>query len=97
MRAFNDLTGKKFGDLRAIAYAGTDVHHRRRWRVECRQCGRTKIVLAANLLSGRSTSCGCVARYKARSRMRGLALAEKFSALRARGLTFEQAREALKI
>jgi hypothetical protein len=37
--AFNDLTGKKFGALCVIAYVGTDRHGRRKWRVQCEQCG----------------------------------------------------------
>lgn len=73
MRPFNDLTGKKFGDLRVIAYAGTDKHRRRRWRVRCERCGYgVKVVLAANLLSGRTKTCGCVARYKSHRRLQAL-------------------------
>jgi hypothetical protein len=88
MKPFNDLTGRKFGFLRVIAYAGTDDHRRRMWRVQCEQCGRTKRVLAANLLSGRSKSCGCVAYSKARTRMKWLMLGEKM----ANGMTMEQAK-----
>ena len=92
MRQFHDLTGKKFGDLRVIAYVGTDRHHRRKWRVYCERCAYgERIVLAANLLSGRTKTCGCVARFKAHQRMKGLMLAEKFAAMQAKGMTFEQA------
>ena len=81
MRRFNDLTGKLFVSLKVVAYAGTDRHGRRKWRVCCARCGDEKIVLAANLLaglkisgrtSGRTTTCGCAQRKKARQRMRGL-------------------------
>ena len=39
VRSFNDLTGRKFGFLRILEYAGTDRHRRRQWRVHCEQCG----------------------------------------------------------
>ena len=95
-KRFNDLTGKKFGDLRVIAYAGTDRHHRRTWRVYCeRCCNDAKIVLAANLLSGRTKTCGCIARRKAHLRMKTLMLAEKFAATAAKGMTFEEAKAEL--
>ena len=88
MRQFNDLTGRKFGALYVMAYAGTDRHRRRKWRVQCEECGRTKIVLAANLLSGRSKSCGCIAYRKAATRMELLMLSEKMS----KGMTLQQAK-----
>jgi hypothetical protein len=103
-KRFNDLTGKKFGDLRVIAYAGVDRHHRRRWRVYCERCAYTvkgeryyavKVVLAANLLSGRSKTCGCVARWKAHLRMKAFMLGEKFAAMEEKGMTFEQAKVEL--
>ena len=77
MRRFNDLTWKLFGSLKVIAYAGTDRHGRRKWRVCCARCGNEKIALAANLLSGRSKSCGCAQREKARQRMIGAARVSK--------------------
>lgn len=96
VKPFNDLTGKKFGDLRVIAYAGTDRHRRRRWRVQCERCGSShKVVLALNLRSGRSTTCGCIARFNAHQRMKRLMLVEKFAAMEAKGTTFEQAKADL--
>jgi len=88
LKPFNNLTGRKFGFLDVIAYAGTDRHGRRKWRVQCEQCGRTKIVLAANLLSGQSKSCGCTAYRKAAERMSIWTLVEKIS----KGMTLEQAK-----
>jgi hypothetical protein len=87
MKRFNDLTGCIFGALCVMAYAGTDRHGRRKWRVQC-ECGRSKTVLAANLLSGRSKSCGCIAYQKASARMTLLMLVERISA----GMTLEQAK-----
>jgi hypothetical protein len=71
VRRFNDLTWKLFGSLKVLAYAGSDRHGRRKWRVCCARCGGEKIVLAANLLSGRTKTCGCAQREKARQRMKG--------------------------
>src|SRR5438094_4852872 len=79
VKPFNDLAGKKFGYLRVVAYAGTDRHGRRRWRVFCERCAYgVKVVLAANLLSGRTKTCGCAGRQKARQRLSALARIEKF-------------------
>ena len=91
---FNDLIGRKFGFLRVIAKAGTDKYRRRQWRVQC-ECGVTERVLATNLLSGRSKSCGCESWRKARIRMKTLMLAEKFCALLEKGMTREQAKGEL--
>ncbi len=77
MRRFNNLTGKLFGSLKVLAYAGTDRYGRRKWRVCCARCGGEKIALAANLLSGRTKTCGCAQREKARQRMKGAARVSK--------------------
>ena len=77
MKQFKDLTGKLFGSLKVFAYAGTDRHGRRKWRVCCARCGNEKIALAANLLSGRTKTCGCAQREKARQRMKGAARVSK--------------------
>ena len=96
MRSFNDLTGRKFGFLRVLEYAGTDRHRRRQWRVHCEQCGWTVTILAQNLLSGRSKSCGCTRWLKARERMTVLMLAERYPAARAKGLTEQEAKVEIK-
>jgi hypothetical protein len=77
VRRFNDLTGRLFVSLKVLAYAGIDRHGRRKWRVCCARCGDEKIALAANLLSGRSKTCGCAQREKARRRMIGAARVSK--------------------
>ena len=77
MKQFKDLTGKLFGSLKVFAYAGTDRHGRRKWRVCCARCGNEKIALAANLLAGRTKTCGCGQPEKARQRMIGAARVSK--------------------
>lgn len=52
-----DLTGKKFGRLTVLSFAG---HRNRRtyWHCVC-DCGEHKIIRADGLTSGASKSCGC--------------------------------------
>lgn len=52
-RAPEDLTGRTFGKLRAIRYVGN-----KSWECLC-DCGKTKVILAANLKNGSTISCGC--------------------------------------
>ena len=101
MKPFADLTGKQFGMLRVLTHAGTH-RHRRHWKVECR-CGRSKVVLATNLLQERSKSCGCVARAKASERMRTqmnataiVKNAANYVAFRRKGMTDAEARAAME-
>ena len=55
---FNDLTGKRFGRLtvvRRISPVGSKV----RWLCRC-DCGTMKDVIAYELTSGKTRSCGCL-------------------------------------
>ena len=72
------------------------IKHRRYWKVRCTLCGGDKVIAAQNLLCGRSKSCGCVARAKARERMTLLMIVEKFAAFKAQGMTEAEARAAMK-
>jgi hypothetical protein len=65
MKPINDLKGEQFGDLRVTGYAGKDKHRKARWWVYCETCTQVKIVRGDNLVSGKTTSCGCHRRYKA--------------------------------
>lgn len=60
---FRDLTGQTFGRLTVIGFAGMrpfSTQSHACWRCRC-ACGREKVVMACNLLGGRSASCGvCV-------------------------------------
>src|SRR5262249_2359094 len=94
-RQINDLTGREFGFLVVVAYAGT-LQRRRYWKVRRTLCGRTKVVMAQNLLSGRSKSCGCVAQAKARERMTLLMCTEKAAALVKQGMPEAEIKAALK-
>jgi hypothetical protein len=59
--AFVDLRGQKFGRLTVISRAETDEVRKARFLCRC-ECGSEKIILAGSLTSGRTRSCGCLAR-----------------------------------
>lgn len=56
-RAFNDITGKKFGRLTALRFIPDDSKFSKFWCV-C-ECGNEKSVMAQALISGLTVSCGC--------------------------------------
>lgn len=58
MRPRHDLMGKTFGRLTVIE-RGPSSKGRSRWRCSC-VCGAEKLVYASSLLTGNTTSCGCL-------------------------------------
>lgn len=62
MTLFADLSGKRFGMLKAIERL--EKQGRVAWRCQC-DCGQQTVVLAGNL--GRQISCGCI-RHRPSSR-----------------------------
>ena len=61
-----DLFGRKFGRLTVIKRDGSKCNHAN-WRVRC-DSGNEKTVISANLLSGATQSCGCLAKEILRKR-----------------------------
>jgi hypothetical protein len=57
-RKIMDLVGRRFGRLTVIKEAGRNQRGQVRWLCRC-DCGNEKIVLADNLRSGSTKSCGC--------------------------------------
>lgn len=57
---YEDLTGRKFGRLLVIKYAGKKGNKRKRiaWLCKC-DCGKQVEILGENLKQGISKSCGC--------------------------------------
>lgn len=53
-----DLTGKKFGRLTAVSFAGSKLS-KPRWLCVC-ECGSETIVVAGSLTAGNTQSCGCL-------------------------------------
>lgn len=69
MRAhnFNDLSGQRFGRLKATDFDGTR-NGKSWWRCSC-DCGSEKVVAYQHLVSGLVRSCGCLRRDSARALM----------------------------
>lgn len=65
MKPREDLTGRRFGRLAVVSFAGT-LRRRRAWRTWlCRcDCGMEKIVRTRELANGHTQSCGCLARER---------------------------------
>ena len=57
-----DLTGKQFGRLTVIEYAGDY-----KWRCRC-ECGTEKNIRGGDLIAGRTKSCGCLRKELIRDR-----------------------------
>lgn len=58
-RKLDDLTGRKFNRLTVIEKAGNDKYGHPKWKCIC-DCGNETIVLASQLRTGNTKSCGCL-------------------------------------
>ncbi len=67
-----NITGQRFGRLIVLSLSGMSKHSKALWLCEC-ECGNKKVLVAGDLQSGRSKSCGCLRsqmmREKERSRL----------------------------
>lgn len=61
-----DLTGRRFGRLVVREIAGRDRYKYVLWKCVC-SCGAETTVRSSQLLSGKTKSCGCLAKDKART------------------------------
>jgi hypothetical protein len=59
MRAFRDLTGRRFGQLTVKERATNSKNGQVCWLCEC-ECGNQKIVAGGSLIYGDTKSCGCL-------------------------------------
>lgn len=64
-----DLTGQKFGRLSVVSRAASDKRGEARWNCVC-ECGNTSAVLGSHLRSGRTQSCGCLAKEVLKERIK---------------------------
>lgn len=55
---FQDLSGKRFGNLTVIKRVNNSKNNKPQWLCKC-DCGNFRIVRSDNLKSGRIISCGC--------------------------------------
>lgn len=53
-----DMTGKTFGHLTVLSYAGKNPHGDALWLCQC-DCGKTGTYIGSDLRNGRRKSCGC--------------------------------------
>lgn len=56
---FIDITGKIFGNLTVIEYAGNDDNKKAKWLCLCK-CGDKAIIGGYNLRNNHAKSCGCL-------------------------------------
>jgi hypothetical protein len=56
---FIDRTGQVFGKLTVLEEAGRDKLKKVLWRCKC-ECGNETVVVSGSLVTGNTTSCGCV-------------------------------------
>ena len=56
---FLDLTGRRFGKLKAIEKLGKNNEGNYLWRCEC-DCGNDSITTSSSLVQGSCVSCGCL-------------------------------------
>lgn len=61
MRDSRIREGDRYGRLTVLRESGTDDRHNRKWLCVC-DCGNRKVVRGSSLLTGNTTSCGCLRR-----------------------------------
>lgn len=78
----HDLAGRRVGRLTVVSFSGSRGG-KRMWRCLC-DCGKETLSSAGNLVSGRSSSCGCAAKEKtiARSTRHGGSHSPEYAAWR---------------
>jgi hypothetical protein len=59
MPNFINRTGQVFGKLTVVEQAGRDKLKKVLWRCKC-ECGSETVVVSGSLVTGNTTSCGCV-------------------------------------
>lgn len=55
---FKDLTGQKYNRVTFLEFVDRTENGNSRWKVRC-DCGVIFTVIASNVLSGGTKSCGC--------------------------------------
>lgn len=68
-RDFEDLTGRRFGKLVVLEYAGTNKNRRSIWKCQC-DCGIIKNISGHDLKMGKTKSCNCLGDSKEESFIR---------------------------
>jgi hypothetical protein len=68
-----DLSGKTFGMLKVLKFAGVNEFRKALWLCRC-ECGKETVVVSQSLVSGNTVSCGC--RNRANLHVHGLLTGE---------------------
>ncbi|MBQ9980168.1 MAG: hypothetical protein IJP23_03830 [Oscillospiraceae bacterium] len=68
-----DITGQRFGRLTALQPVSRGKNGAVKWLFKC-DCGTQHVALAANVLGGRTKSCGCLRRESSTLRSREMML-----------------------
>jgi len=68
---YEDLTGQKFHRLTVVSHHSTVRKYEQRWECNC-DCGNLTVVNGAKLKSGRTKSCGCYKKEKAKNTFKDL-------------------------
>jgi hypothetical protein len=58
MKSTTDISGKVYGKLTVLSFAGNSIHNKPSWNCLC-ECGNTKVIIGAAMKNGKTTSCGC--------------------------------------
>lgn len=58
MPRYRDITDRRFGSLVAIKDVGRSSSNKPLWLFRC-DCGNEKTIIGADVISGRTRSCGC--------------------------------------
>ena len=74
MREARDLTGEKFGRLRAIERVENASDGHAQWLCECK-CTKRVVVTMQSLVCGKTRSCGCYQKDLLKNRYNGKAVA----------------------
>lgn len=56
---FKDLSGKRFGKLVVVSFAGNSNNGHSKWNCIC-DCGKECVSFSTNLIRGMANSCGCI-------------------------------------
>ena len=67
MGKLKDLTGRTFGRLTVVKYAGKSKYGLSLWECKC-ECGNTTLVTTCHLTGNHSKSCGCLQREIVKAR-----------------------------
>lgn len=89
-----DLTGQRFGRLTVIERGENTRHNKMTWLCLC-ECGNTKHVIAGDLKSGRTNSCGCLRKEATAKRLTEDLIGQRFGRLVVIGLSDTRVKDSV--